>query len=126
MIQAPKRVSVLIGDDEPMIREALREVLEAEPDIEVVAVAEDVDETILLAAQHAPTVAIDVRMPNGGGARAAREIRSQSPGTRIMAFSAYGDNGIVDEMVRAGVSEYLLKGTSNAAIVAAVRRIAAA
>ena len=108
-------------------RNFFRAVQASGADIEVVAVAEDVDETILLAAQHAPTVAIiDVRMPNGGGARAAREIRSQSPGTRIMAFSAYGDNGIVDEMVRAGVSEYLLKGTSNAAIVAAVRRIAAA
>lgn len=119
-------LTVLIGDDEPLIREVLSEVLEAEPDLRVVAVAADAQEAVRLAARHTPAVAIlDVRMP-GGGAWAAGEIRRLSPATRIMAFSAYGDSHSVDEMRRVGVREYLLKGLPNRDIVAAVRRVAAA
>jgi DNA-binding NarL/FixJ family response regulator len=114
---------VLISDDDEMIRDALREVLEAEPDIEVVGAAGDADEAIELAGEHAPAVVVlDVRMPGGGGPRAAREILAQRPGTRILAFSAYDDSGTVAEMMRAGSVEYLLKGASNTEIVAAVRR----
>ncbi|MFG3438142.1 response regulator transcription factor [Nonomuraea sp. NPDC047897] len=98
----------------------LREVLQAQPDLDVVAVAQDAEEAIHLAERHTPHVAIlDVCMP-GGGAHAAREIRRRCPRTRIMAFTAYGDAGAVEEMRRAGVSEYLLKGLSNTDIVAAV------
>lgn len=114
---------VLICDDDEMIRDALQEVLEQEPDIEVVAVAEDADEAIVLAERHAPAVAVlDVRMP-GGGSRAAREIVRRCPATRILAFSAYDDAGTVAEMRQAGVDEYLLKGVHNTEIVAAVRRL---
>ncbi|WP_336205373.1 response regulator [Nonomuraea sp. LPB2021202275-12-8] len=124
MSERPERLTVLIGDDEPLIREVLSEVLAAEPDLDVVATACDADEAIRLAVRHTPTVAIlDVRMP-GGGAWAAREIRRLSPTTRVMAFSAYGDSRSVDEMRRVGVQEYLLKGMPNTDIVAAVRRVA--
>jgi DNA-binding NarL/FixJ family response regulator len=119
-----QRLRILISDDDPMICEVLREVLEAEPDLDVVAVAQDADEAIDLAARHTPNVAVlDMRMPGGGGARAAREIRRQSPVTRILAFSAYADQGAVTDMAHAGAAEYLLKGVPNDAIVAAVRRL---
>ena len=118
---------VLICDDDPMIREALREVLQATPDLEVVAVATNTDEAILLAERHAPTVAIlDIRMPGGGGPRAARELRLRFPELAILAFSAYGDTRAVDDMRRAGASGHLLKGVRNSEIVAAVRRLAGA
>jgi DNA-binding NarL/FixJ family response regulator len=117
------RLRVLISDDDPMIRDALREVLDSEPDIDVVGVAGDADEAIALAAEHVPAVVVlDVRMPGGGGPRAAREILNRVPGTRILAFSAYDDSGTVAEMMRAGIVEYLLKGSPNTEIVAAVRR----
>ncbi len=117
---------VLICDDDPMIRDALREVLDAAPDIEVVAVATDTDEAIALAERHTPAVAIlDMRMPGGGGPRAARELRERFPAIAILAFSAYGDARSVDDMRRAGVSEHLLKGVRNTEILAAVRRLAA-
>lgn len=107
-----------------MIREALREVLQAEADIEVVGVARDTDEAIALAQQHAPSVAVlDVRMPGGGGPQAAREIHRRLPTTRILAFSAYADTPAVAEMKRVGVSDYLVKGVRNAEIVAAIRRL---
>ncbi|MDT3397384.1 response regulator transcription factor [Streptomyces sp. B1866] len=119
----PARLTVLVCDDDPMIRDALCDVLREEPDLEVVAVARDADEAIALAARHAPAIAVlDVRMP-GGGAHAARGIRKRSPGTRILTFSAYTDIGAREEMRRAGVTEYLLKGVPNTEIVAAVRRV---
>ncbi|MFG1946833.1 response regulator transcription factor [Nonomuraea sp. NPDC048826] len=125
MSGTPGRLTVLIGDDQPLIREALSEVLAAEPDLDVVAVAADAREAVRLAVCHEPAVAIlDVRMP-GGGAWAAGEIRRLSPATRVMAFSAYGDSHSVDEMRRVGVREYVLKGLPNSDIVAAVRRTAA-
>ncbi|WP_290055849.1 response regulator [Amycolatopsis solani] len=117
-------LSVLISDDDVMIREVLKEVLEEEPDIAVVAVAGDADEAIRLAERHRPAVAVlDVRMPGGGGARAAREIARCSPGTAILAFSAYADRASVAGLAAAGVTEYLVKGAPNTAIVEAVRRL---
>jgi len=119
-------VRVMICDDDPMIREALQEVLDSEPDLTVVGAAADADEAIALAAELTPAVIVlDVRMPGGGGPRAAREILYREPRTRILAFSAYDDSGTVAEMTRAGVVEYLLKGTPNTEIVAAVRRAGA-
>ncbi len=119
-------VRVLVADDDPMIRLALSEVLAAEADLQVVAIAEDAVQAIALAEVHGPDVAVlDVRMPGGGGAHAAREIRARSPRTQLLAFSAYDDSGTVDELMRIGVREYLIKGVTNAEIVAAVRRAGA-
>lgn len=120
-------VRVLVADDDPMIRLALSEVLAAETDLQVVAIAEDAVQAIALAELHDPDVAVlDVRMPGGGGTHAAREIRARSPRTQLLAFSAYDDSGTVDELMRLGVREYLIKGVTNAEIVAAVRRAGAA
>jgi DNA-binding NarL/FixJ family response regulator len=117
-------VRVLIADDDPLIRDVLRDVLDDEPDLEVVAVAADAREAVELAGQHAPAVVVlDVRMPFGGGSAAASEIIQRAPGTRILAFSAYADAGAVDEMRRAGVTDYLAKGVRNTELVAAVRRL---
>lgn len=117
-------VRVLISDDDPMIRDALREVLEAQPDLAVVAVTKDADEAIEHTERLRPAVAVlDVRMPGGGGLRAAREIRERSPRTRILVLSAYDDVGAERELSELGVVEYLVKGVPNAEIIAAVRRL---
>lgn len=118
------KLSVVISDDDAMIRDALREVLDAEPDLEVVGVAADADEAIALTRRHAPAVVVlDVRMPGGGGGRAAREISRLAPGTGILALSAHADQTSVEEIRRAGASEYIVKGAPNREIVAAVRRL---
>jgi DNA-binding NarL/FixJ family response regulator len=117
-------VRVLISDDDELIRAVLKEVLDEEPDIAVVAVASDADEAIRLAEHHRPAVAVlDVRMPGGGGARAAREIARCSPDTAILAFSAYADRTSMAGLAAAGVTEYLVKGVPNTKIVEAVRRL---
>ncbi|TQM85519.1 response regulator receiver domain-containing protein [Saccharothrix saharensis] len=118
------KLRVVISDDDPMIRDALREVLDAEPDFEVVAVARDADEAIELVERHSPAVVVlDVRMPGGGGGRAAREIRLRWPNTGILALSAFTDRETFREFQSAGVGEHLVKGASNSDIVAAVRRL---
>lgn len=118
------KLSVVISDDDPMIRDALREVLDAEPDLEVVAVARDADEAIELAERHTPAVVVlDIRMPGGGGGRAAREIRRRSPSTGILTLSAFADQEAVGEIRSAGVSEHLVKGAPNSDIIDAVRRL---
>ena len=121
---APRRVRVLVCDDDAMIREALCEVLDAEPDIAVLGTAGDADEAIELAERYEPSVVVmDLRMPGGGGVRAAREIRLRLPDTGILAFSAHGDSVMVAEVRRIGAVEYLRKGSGNSEIVAAVRRL---
>ena len=118
---------VLVADDDPVLRMALSEVLQAEKDLDVVATAEDAVQAADLAERHTPDVAVlDVRMPGGGATHATREIRTRSPRTQLLAFSAYDDSGTAEELKRLGVREFLVKGITNAEIVAAVRRAGAA
>lgn len=119
------RIRVLIAEDEPEVRDALVELLSAEESVEVVAAAGDAEEAIALAQEHLPDVAVlDVRMPGGGGPRAAREIRARSPGTRLVALSAFGDRGTVLEMLRAGAVGYLVKGVPTDEVLDAIHRAA--
>jgi two-component system sensor histidine kinase KdpD len=117
------RITVLIAEDEPAMRAALSDLIEIEDELELVGAAADAQEAIDLAREHRPDVAlVDVKMPAGGGTRAAREIRDLSPATRVVALSAYGDRTTVLEMLRAGAVGYLVKGTSAGEIVEAIRR----
>jgi DNA-binding NarL/FixJ family response regulator len=121
------QLRVLVADDDPMLRMALSEVIEAEMDLHVIAAASDAEEAADLAERHSPDVAvIDVRMPRGGGSHATREIRTRSPRTQVLAFSAYDDSGAAEELKRLGAREFLVKGITNAEIIAAVRRAGAA
>ena len=118
------RLRVLIADDDSMIREVLAEVLNEEPDIEVVAAAQDADEAIRFTERDRPDVAVlDLRMPGGGGARAVREIATRCPATALLVFSAYSDRLAVSELHAIGVGEFLLKGVPNAELLSAVRRL---
>ncbi|MGW7201083.1 response regulator [Streptomyces chryseus] len=115
---------VILCDDNAMLLEALCEVVRAQPDLEVVGTAVNAEQAIALVRRHEPDlVVLDVRFP-GGGHFVAEEIGRCSPGSRIVAFSAYGDKGSVEEMRNAGVAEYVLKGATNRELLAALRRVA--
>jgi signal transduction histidine kinase len=117
------RIRVLVAEDEEAVREALVDLLSSDAAIEVVGSAKDTDEAIQMATDCKPDVAlVDVKMPGGGGARAAREIRANSPQTHVVALSAYEDRRTVLEMLRAGVVGYVVKGTSADEILRTVRR----
>jgi EAL domain-containing protein (putative c-di-GMP-specific phosphodiesterase class I)/AmiR/NasT family two-component response regulator len=118
------RIRVLVADDEPVVLAALAELVEAEETLELVGSAKDAQEAIELAIREHPDVALlDVKMPAGGGPRAAREIRIGSLQTRVVALSAYEDRTSVLEMLRAGAVGYLVKGTRAAEIVKMVHNV---
>ena len=117
------RIRVMIAEDESAVRDALADLISSDIGMELVGSARDTDEAIEVAARALPDVAlVDVKMPGGGGARAAREIRGRSPETHVIALSAYHDRSIVLEMLRAGVVGYVVKGTSADEILGTIRR----
>jgi signal transduction histidine kinase len=118
-----ERIRVLVAEDEEAVREALVDLLSSDAAIEVVGSAKDADEAIQMAADSKPDVAlVDVKMPCGGGARAAREILTHSPQTHVVALSAYEDRRTVLEMLRAGAVGYVVKGTPADEILRTIRR----
>ena len=117
------RIRVLIADDEESVLDVLTALMAAESDLEIDGSAKDAETAIQLATVEQPDVAIlDVRMPGGGGPRAAREILRRSPASKIIALSAHEEVDSVLEMLRAGALGYVVKGDSTDAIVKAIHR----
>jgi PAS domain S-box-containing protein len=118
-------IRVLIAEDEAPLRDALADLLTDEPGMELVAAVGDADQAAAEAERTQPDVAmLDVRMAQGGGPHAAAQIRSVSPGTQIIALSAYEDRTTVLEMLSSGAVSYLTKGTPPAEVIEAIRRAA--
>jgi signal transduction histidine kinase len=116
-------IEVLIAEDEAAVRQALADLVESDDEMHVAGTAADAEEAIRLADRVHPDVAlVDVKMPGGGGSRAARKIRETSPDTRVVALSAYEDRLTVLEMLRAGVVGYIVKGTPAEEILYTIRR----
>lgn len=121
----PLPVRVLVADDDPQIRSAVADVIAAAGGMIVVATASDADGAIAAAVRDTPDVAVlDVKMPGGGGPRAAREIAARAPGTRVVALSAHDDRDAVAAMIRAGALGYVIKGAPIEEIVETVARAA--
>ena len=121
----PVPVRVLIADDDPAMLQAIADVIAAAGGMAVVAVAADADEAIEAAVRESPDVAIlDVKMPGGGGPRAAREIAERVPGTRVVALSAHDDREAIASMLRAGALGYVVKGAPIDEIIETVGRAA--
>jgi DNA-binding NarL/FixJ family response regulator len=113
---------VLIADDDPVMRMLLSAVINADPALELVAAAADATQAIALAGEHTPDVVLlDVEMPGGGGPHAAREIRANQPGARILALSAHETGSAREEMDEAGADGYVIKGTPPGEIAKALR-----
>lgn len=117
-------IRVIVVDDEEPLRDAVAELISSESGLEAVGRAGTATDAIELAATLRPHVAlVDVRMP-GGGPAAARGIRAVSPGTAVLALSAYEDHATVLEMLGAGAVGYLVKGIQPVEILEAVARAA--
>ena len=125
-MESPVRIRVLIAEDDDVVREILASVVRAEPGFELACTAENADGAIAEAGRDRPDVAlIDVRMP-GGGPNAARGIKRCSPGTSVLAFSAYDDPLTMREMYEAGADGYIVKGSPVLAIVASIQHVGGA
>ena len=114
---------VLICENDPAMRAALADLVLSYPTLELVGAASDPDEAGEVARSGRVDAALlDVRMPKGGGPRAARLVRAQHPKARIVAFSAHAEREVVLEMLLAGASEYLIKGVDEHSIADALQR----
>jgi DNA-binding NarL/FixJ family response regulator len=115
---------VLLADDHAVVRDSLRVLLEAQPDIQVVGLAANGREAVALASQLGPDVAIlDIVMPELNGIEAAPQIVAASPGTQVLILSMHVTGELVIRAVRAGARGYVLKEAAGAEVVAAVRAL---
>ena len=119
------KLRILLADDHAVLREGLVLLIDAQPDMEVVAQASDGREACRLAEKSAPDIAVlDVSMPNMGGAEAAREIRARCPATRVLALTRHADQGYLRNLLAAGATGYVLKQSAADTLVQAIRTVA--
>jgi DNA-binding NarL/FixJ family response regulator len=117
-------IRVLLADDHIMMRDALAQLLGAEPDIELVGLAADGREAVLKVKALRPDVALlDISMPEINGIEAAAQIRKYVPECRVIAVSALGDDCFVDQVVQAGARGYLSKNESAQTLIDSVRQV---
>jgi DNA-binding NarL/FixJ family response regulator len=119
----PLVTRILVADDHPIVRSGLRQVLDAQPDLEVVAEAEDGAEAVKKAlAEDVHLAILDVSMPKRSGIQAAEELRKRKPEVRLLMLSMYDSEQFLFESLRAGASGYVLKSDADQDIVDAVRK----
>ena len=118
----PLKTRILLADDHAVVRKGLRMVLDAEPDLEVVAEASDGSEALERAAADDVHLAIlDVSMPRLTGIQAARELARRRPELRILILSMHDNERYFFEALRAGASGYVLKAAADRDLVEACR-----
>ncbi len=118
------KTTVLIVDDHPLLREALRQVFSNQKDMDVVGEAGDGEEAITLVSQLKPDiVVIDIMMPKLDGIEASKQIKKIAPNTAILILTAYDDDNYVLGLLEAGAAGYLLKSARGQDLVEAIRAI---
>ncbi len=118
-------VRVFLVDDHEVVRRGLRELLVAEPDLEVVGEAGTAREGIAGILITRPDVAVlDGRLPDGSGVEVCRTVRASLPETRALVLTSYDNDEALFDAIAAGASGYLLKEVSGTDLVDAVRRVA--
>jgi DNA-binding NarL/FixJ family response regulator len=118
-------ISVLLADDQPLLRRGFRMILEAEDGLTVVGEAGDGAEAIALARRCQPDVVLmDIRMPGTDGIEATRRITLSEPGVRVLVLTTFDLDEYAFGALRAGASGFLLKDVRPAELVAAVRTVA--
>ena len=123
---APPRVKVLLVDDSEVVRAGLRTLLGTDPHIDVIAEAVNVATGVEASVRLKPDVVLlDIRLPDGTGIDACREILKRDPNIRILILTSVIDDVIVDDAIRAGAHGYLLKEIDGRGLVNAIRDVAA-
>ena len=118
----PLVTRILLADDHAMVRRGLRLVLDAEPDLEVVAEAADGVEAVEIAlAEEIDLAILDVAMPRRTGLQAARDLHERRPDVRILMLSMHANEQYFFEAVRSGASGYVLKSAVDKDLVEACR-----
>jgi len=118
------RICVLVADDHPVVRTGLAAVISQQPELELVAEAEDGRQAVTSFREHMPDVVLmDLRMPGMDGVAAIRAIRSEFPDARILALTTYEGDVDIHRALEAGARGYLLKDMLLTDVLAAIRAV---
>lgn len=124
MVDQDTQIRVLLADDHAVVRAGIREILEHDEDIKVIAEAEDGEEAERMITEHIPDVAVlDIQMPKASGIEVTRWVRAQHRDVGVLILTAYDDDPYVFAVLQAGANGYVLKTASPAEIIQAVRDV---
>jgi DNA-binding NarL/FixJ family response regulator len=125
-MSAEPRITIVVVDDHPVVRNGLVALLRTIPGLEVVGEAADGEAAVRVVDEHVPDVVLmDVRMPGMDGIEATRRIREQTPGCRVLILTMHDDDATVFTAMKAGAQGYLLKEAEQDDIVRAVHGVVA-
>jgi two-component system, NarL family, response regulator DevR len=119
-------VRVLLVDDHEVVRQGLRALIDSQEDLEVVGEAGTVADAVKRVGYDDPDVVVlDVRLPDGSGVEACREIRSRFPDVRVLMLTSFADEEALMAAIMAGASGYVLKRIKATELVESIRRVGA-
>jgi two-component system response regulator NreC len=118
------KIRVLLADDHAIVREGVRMLLNAQPDVEVVGEAANGEQTIDLTRQLAPDIVLmDIGMPGMNGLQATRAVKAAQPQTNVLVLTMQEGQDYFFSILAAGASGYVLKGAHSAELLAAIRAV---
>jgi len=119
------RTTIVLADDHPLLRKALRDLLEKDTAFEIVGEAADGEEAVRLAAELTPDVVImDISMPNLDGLRATQQIKARCPNVAVLVLTVHTDDECILDILKAGAAGYLVKSAFGDEVIHAVRAVA--
>ncbi len=117
-------IRILLADDHTLMRAGLRLLLDRQPGLAVIGEAADGNETVELADAHKPDVVVmDISMPRLNGIEATRQIAGKHPDTAVVILSMHADESYVLRALKAGARAYLLKDSTEAELIGAIRAV---
>jgi DNA-binding NarL/FixJ family response regulator len=121
-----KKLRILLADDHETVREGLKAILNAQPDMEVVGEVADGHAAITKAEALSPDIVVmDVSMPVLSGMRATEALKRQSPAVKVLTLTRHADEGYLQSLLRAGVAGYVLKQSRASELLTAIRAVGA-
>jgi DNA-binding NarL/FixJ family response regulator len=122
---APRPIRVVLADDHTIVREGIRGIIEGQPGMLVVGEAADGEQAIAVTTTLAPDVlVVDMSMPGLNGAQVTRRIRRALPGVRVVALTVHDDRAYLSQLLKSGVSGYVLKRAATPELIQAIRTVA--
>ena len=117
-----RKIRVLLADDQSILADGIRSVLSSCPDLEVVGIAADGFEALQMVESTDPDVVLmDIRMPNMNGVIATQEVKRRRPDVKVLILTTFDDSDYILNAINNGASGYLLKDTSSAALIDAIK-----
>jgi DNA-binding NarL/FixJ family response regulator len=120
-----EKLRILLADDHETVREGLRMILNAQPDMQVVATAGDGSEAIAQCEKITPDIVImDISMPGMNGLAATQQLNEKCPDIKVLTLTRHADSSYLQQLMRAGAAGYVLKQSRPAELLHAIRAVA--